>query len=411
MSACSGEALHYGNSMPIDEADRGALPRETDVLIVGAGPTGLTLACRLAQRGIRFVLVDAALAGGESSRAAVVHARTLEVLEAIEVSELLIGAGVVVPNFTVRDRDARLLALDFSQLPSRYPYTLMVPQNTTDALLAERLASHGAHIHRGLRAASLAQGEEQVTVELEDASGERFAIRARYAVGCDGMHSAIREAAGIGFAGSAYEESFVLADVHMKWPLPRDEVQLFFSAEGLMVVAPLPEDRHRIVATLDPAPEHPTQADIQQLLDRRGPRTSPAVVRDVVWSSRFRVHHRLAEHYRAGRVFLAGDAAHVHSPAGGQGMNTGIQDAMNLADALVSVLSGVADSAALDRYEAVRRPIAESVVRLTHRLTQVATLHGGAAMALRNGALRLAGRIPQFRRKLAMDLSELSTAR
>ena len=166
-------------------------------------------------------------------------------------------------------------------------------------------------------------------------------IRARYVVGCDGMHSVVREEAGIGFTGDRYQQSFVLADVRdATGRSPGDEVHLFFSPAGLVVVAPLPRDLYRIVATLDDAPERPALADVQALLDARGPVATPAVVGDVVWSSRFRVHHRLADVYRRGPVFLAGDAAHVHSPAGGQGMNTGIQDAMVLARLLADVLGG-----------------------------------------------------------------------
>jgi 2-polyprenyl-6-methoxyphenol hydroxylase-like FAD-dependent oxidoreductase len=216
------------------------------------------------------------------------------------------------------------------------------------------------------------------------------------------MHSTVRELSGITFSGDAYAQSFVLADVRMAWPVPDDQVTLWFSPEGLVVVAPLPGGRHRIVATLDDAPEHPTAADVQGLLDARGPRKQGAQVREVVWSSRFRVHHRLADHYRNGRIFLAGDAAHVHSPAGGQGMNTGIQDAIELAKVL-------ADGTDLDAYEARRRPVAAGVVALTHRMTRIATLRSRSLIAVRNAVLPLVGGLPPVRRGLAMNLSELST--
>lgn len=173
------------------------------------------------------------------------------------------------------------------------------------------------------------------------------------------------------------------------------------------MIAPLPGGLHRIVATLDSAPEHPSLAVIQQLLDTRGPITSAARIDTIVWSSRFRVHHRIADSYRAGRVLLAGDAAHVHSPAGGQGMNIGIQDALALGNALHAVVSGARDAVALDEYEQLRRPIARHVVELTDRMTRVATIPGRRKRALRNFMIRILDHIPAFRRSLAMDLAEL----
>ncbi|TYB44703.1 FAD-dependent monooxygenase [Actinomadura chibensis] len=382
------------------------LPATTDVLIVGAGPVGLTLAAALTARGADAVLLDRRAEGANTSRAAVVHARTLEVLEDIGVSDELVGRGVIVPRFTVRDGDRALLTVDFDGLPTRYPYTLMVPQDVTEEVLAARLRAAGGAVHRGREVVSLVQDEDGVTATTS--TGET--VRARYAVGADGMHSTVRELAGIGFAGAGYAQSFVLADVRLDWGLRPDEVQLFFAPAGLVVVAPLPGGRHRIVATMDDAPEHPALADVQALLDARGPRRRPGRVTEVVWSSRFRVHHRLADRYRAGRVLLAGDAAHVHSPAGGQGMNTGVQDAVALASRLAAVLAGDAPEASLDAYEAERRPVAEGVVAMTDRMTRAATANGAAARRVRNALLRVLDRVPAARRRMAMRLSELTAA-
>jgi len=381
------------------------LPETTDVVIVGAGPTGLTLAGILAREGVPFVLVDRLAEGSNTSRAAVVHARTLEVLEEIEVTDRLRAGGLVVPRFTLRDRDRVLLTIRFDGLSTRYPYTLMIPQNATEAILLSRLREMGGDVLRPHEVTDVRQDADGVTATVTADGGFRT-LRGRYLVGADGMHSVVRERAGVGFTGGTYEQSFALADVRMSWRIPGDEVMLFLSPDGLVVVAPLPGGRHRIVATMDDAPEHPDIADVQRLLDTRGPVAGAARVEEIAWSSRFRVHHRIVDRYRAGRILLAGDAAHVHSPAGGQGMNTGIQDAVALGRALTAVVRGAKESR-LDEYDRVRRPVAQRVVAFTDRMTRMATLRTPRARAMRNILVGLIGRIPAFRRFLAMELSEL----
>ena len=382
------------------------LPHETDVLIVGAGPTGLALAVTLQQAGIRPVIVDRLPAGQNTSRAAVIHAHTLEVLERIGVTDALERRGLPLTRFALRDHDKALLELDFSMLPSRYAQILMIPQDETEAILAERLASLGGSIERGVAARRIETDASDAIVHLDTPEGER-SIRARYVVGGDGMHSVVRDAAGIAFDGEAYAGSFVLADVHMDWGLS-DEVTLFFSPEGMGVVAPLPGNRYRIVAPVEDAAETPDAAFVQALLDARGPRRIPGRVRDVIWSSRFRVHHRVASRYRSGPLFLMGDAAHVHSPAGGQGMNTGLVDAVVLGQLLSDVLNGKAPETTLDLYEEKRRPAAAEVLELASRLTKIATVRSSPGRVLRNLALRIVGASPVFRRKLTLNLSGLA---
>jgi 2-polyprenyl-6-methoxyphenol hydroxylase-like FAD-dependent oxidoreductase len=383
------------------------LPTETDVVIVGAGPTGLTLAGLLAAEGLRFVLLDRLAAGLNTSRAAVIHARTLEVLEELRVSERLRSEGHVVPEFKLRDRDQVLLTLRFDQLPTRYAHTLMIPQYRTEAILLDHLRELGHDVCRPFAVSDVRQDSAGVNVTVAADGQAPQTIRARYLVGADGMHSIVRERAGIGFTGESYAQTFVLADVRMTWPLSDREVMLFVSPAGLVVVAPLPGGRHRIVATVDDAPEQPDNADVQQLLDARGPSRGTTRIHEIIWSSRFRVHHRLADRYRAGRILLAGDAAHVHSPAGGQGMNTGIQDAVALGHALAAVCYGRADERALDEYERVRRPVAARVVAFTDRMTRMATLRNSHARTMRNTALKFVGRLPVFQRWLTTELSGL----
>jgi 2-polyprenyl-6-methoxyphenol hydroxylase-like FAD-dependent oxidoreductase len=373
---------------------------DTDVLIVGAGPTGLTLAAVLAARGVRAAVIDRLTEGANTSRAAVVHARTLEVLEPLGVSQVLVERGLQAQRFTIRDRDRVLVPIGFDKLPTRYPYTLMVSQAVTEAVLLARFAELGGQVLRPRALVDLSQDESGATATLDDGSR----VRARYVVGADGMHSTVREHARIAFSGGSYGESFVLADARLTGGVPRDEVILYFSPAGMVVVAPLPGGVHRIVATVDEAPEQPDAAYVQALLDARGPQSERVRVREVLWGSRFRVHHRVADVYRAGRVLLAGDAAHVHSPAGGQGMNAGILDAVNLAGALVKALAG--DAAALDAYGAERRPVARQVVAFADFLTRLVTVRPGLR-ALRNLLLSALSWLPMFRGRLAWRLSGL----
>jgi 2-polyprenyl-6-methoxyphenol hydroxylase-like FAD-dependent oxidoreductase len=361
------------------------LTTNTDVLIVGAGPTGTALAITLQQAGVNHLLVDKLEQGQNTSRAAVIHAHTLEMLEELGVSGELAKRGMKLSNFVIRDRNRPLVHLRFDQLPSAYRYLLMLPQNETEKVLAERLAALGGSIRRGVSATAVLQQADGAQVTLKTPKGDAV-VNARYVVGGDGMHSIVRKAAGIDFEGGTYEESFVLADVQMQWSL----------------------GTFRSVATLDNAPEQPGISDIQALLEARGPTTGLNRVEGIVWSSRFRVHHRIAKSYRKGPFLLMGDAAHVHSPAGGQGMNTGIVDAVVLGRLLADVINGKQPDAALDSYGEVRRPAAEKVLGLAGLLTSMATVRSAPKRTLRNAILSLINRLPPVRRHLQMNLSGLA---
>ncbi|OQW41223.1 MAG: hypothetical protein A4S08_02535 [Proteobacteria bacterium SG_bin4] len=380
---------------------------KTDVLIIGAGPTGLALALSLKEAGIDCIVVERRLDIENTSRAAVIHAHTLDVLDELGVAQPLVEKGLKLTRFCMRDRGQKLLQLNFDKLPTEHPFLLMIPQDCTERILLEALLNAGGMVRWGATVEAIEQTPEGVTARIASSQGVNV-IQARYTIGADGMHSLVRQTAGIGFAGGTYEESFILADVDMDWPLGQSEVSLFLSPEGMVVVAPLPEEnRYRIVAAVDTAPEHPQLADIQALLDSRGPEYGTKV-RSVIWSSRFRVHHRLAERYSKGRLFLMGDAAHVHSPAGGQGMNTGLVDACLLGRMLADVLSGRCDERYLDCYELKRKPAAEEVLRIAGRLMGMATMQNAVKRRARNIVLRILNRLPSLKRKLEMNLSGLS---
>ena len=362
---------------------------------------------RCTARGISALIVDKLETGQNTSRAAVIHAHTLEVLEAIGVSQTLAYEGLKLTRFTLRDRDRKLVQLNFDELPSHYPHLLMLPQDSTERILREALADANQRVRWGATVEALRETSHGVEAIVHSKTG-RETLRARYVVGADGMNSLVRRTAGIGFSGSNYEDSFVLADVDMEWGLGRDEVMLFFSPAGPLVVAPLPNGSFRLVATLDNAPEKPGIPQMQALLDARGPTHGAAQISSVHWSSRFRLQHRVADHYRAGRLLLVGDAAHVHSPAGGQGMNTGLVDAVVLGKTLAEVISGRRKPEFLDEYERLRRPAAVQVLGLAGRLTNMATLKSAPRRLMRNAVLRTVGLLPVVRKRLQMSLSGLS---
>jgi 2-polyprenyl-6-methoxyphenol hydroxylase-like FAD-dependent oxidoreductase len=391
-----------------DSEGRKMLDSKTDVLIVGAGPVGMALAITLAKFGLRPLVVERATAHQTTSRAAVIHAHTLDILDRMGVASQMRSEGRLIEKFAIRERDRILAAFSFAGLPGNNKSLLMLGQDRTEAIMLAHLSNLGIRVAWGVTFVGLQDLGDRLAVELRTPEGPSV-VEAKYIVGADGMRSAVREACRIPFEGERYAQSFVLADVHIPGAEQYDEVSLFFSPEGLMVAAPLPGGRFRIVATVDDAPEKPDEKLIQSLIDTRGPR-SPNLgpVKDVTWASRFQVHHRLAKAYRKGRVFLAGDAAHVHSPAGGQGMNTGLVDAYTLGRLLADVLRGQADETHLAKYEVLRRPAAVQVLRLAGRMTDAALLRPKYGRMLRNAALSALGNSRSVRRRVEMQLSGLA---
>ncbi|MBB2201090.1 FAD-dependent monooxygenase [Gluconacetobacter tumulisoli] len=381
------------------------IPDHIDVLIVGAGPVGLALAAALCRSGVSACLLDRQAEGANTSRAAVVHARSLEMLEDIGATPLLLREGLKIPLFRVREHDRVLMEIDLGVTKTTYPFALTCPQNRTEAILLSRLVECGGTALRPVDVTAIRPVADGIEVDASMDGGVRT-VRAQWVVGCDGVHSLVRQQAGIGFVGGAYAEEFALADVHMSWPLDREEVSLFLSPDGLVVVVPLPGDRFRIVATVADAPDVPDVAYMQALLSARGPTGETMRVTDVVWGSRFHIQHRVATVMRKGRVLLCGDAAHVHSPAGGQGMNTGLQDAISLAASLARAVHD-GDEGDLDTWAARRLRIAREVVTMTDRMTRVATARSMPMRLLRNLVIGVVGRLPGMPERIAGKLAEL----
>jgi 2-polyprenyl-6-methoxyphenol hydroxylase-like FAD-dependent oxidoreductase len=384
---------------------------ETHVLIVGAGPTGLVLALELARRGVDFRLVDRAPERSRASRAIAVQARTLEMLDLMGLGgDTLQAKGHPVSGGSIFERSGtrRIVHIDFSDLPSRYPMMLLLPQWETEEVLQTALAARGGRIERGLELSAYSTSDRGLIARLSGPAGEARAIAAKWIVGCDGGHSRVREIAGISFAGSTYENVFALADLRIDGEIVEDEFQVFTHEDGPLAIFPLGGGLYRIVADNPPASfgDDPSLADCQALVDARGP--AGLRLRDPVWMSRARIHRRSAGQLRRGRVFLAGDAGNLHSPAGGQGMNTGMQDAFNLGWKLALATGGVASEDLLDSYEAERQPVEDAVVRASDFITRAVTLGPGAARFLRDHLAPLLTGLPAVERRIGENLAELT---
>ncbi|MFN7977428.1 MAG: FAD-dependent monooxygenase [Vicinamibacterales bacterium] len=355
---------------------------DVDVLIVGAGPTGLALAVQLRRWGVRFRIVDALADRRFESRALAVHARTLELLDTIGCADPLVALGRRPQSVQVHVSTPPLVVpVGRVQAPdTRFPFVLVVSQAETEAVLASWLEAQGVAIERGATAAIEAVESSGVRCTLTRASGgEAEAVSARYVVGCDGAHSMVRHAAGIPFEGDAYPQRFLLADLEVDGGLDTTAAHAFPGADAALLALPLGTPRTWRVIGIDGAggqADPPTEApltldEVQAFADRvTGGRLR---LREPIWLTRFRLHHRQAARYRSGRLFLAGDAAHIHSPAGGQGMNTGIQDAWNLGWKLALVCRDLGPEAWLDSYHDERHPVGAFLLRFTDRLFTVAT--------------------------------------
>ncbi|MFD3404637.1 FAD-dependent oxidoreductase [Kribbella sp. NPDC058693] len=373
-------------------------PRNAEVVVVGAGPVGLAVAVGLRLHGHDVVVIDKQAEGTNTSRACVIHPRTLEVLEPLGVTKQLVDRGLELEDFSIRAGDRKLIPVGFEDLPTQYPFVTMIPQPVTEQVLLDRLEELGGSVLRPYPATGLLQTPDGAEVTLDNGD----VIQAQYVVAADGMNSTIRELAGLRMPGNTLELSLSLVDIRVDGGLPTDEVGLYFAAAGLLVVAPLPDGSFRLVAEVHDAPEHPDIAFAQDLVDDRGPRGGHPKVTELVWGSRFRIHERVADEYRSGRVLLAGDAAHTHSPAGGQGMNLGLRDAVVLADALSTALAG--DDSGLDTYAKNSRAEAVRVIGLAHRLTRLANVPR-AIRPVRNAVLGLAGRVGKAQTGLAKQLA------
>ncbi|MFI0356845.1 FAD-dependent monooxygenase [Actinomadura sp. 9N407] len=373
-----------------------------DVLIVGAGPTGLLLAGDLAAAGVRCTVLERRTAELNLTRAFAVHARTLEQLDARGVATELVRTGRRVPVLRVFGS----ITLNLSRLPGRFPYVLITPQYETERVLEERALDAGARIAWGTELVGLKQDAGGVDVQVKDADGAERTLRAAYLVGADGARSTVRRLLGMPFPGRSVVRSVMLADVRLN-DAPREVLTVGAVGDAFAFVAPFGDGWYRVIAwnRHHQAPDsEPVHMDEIREVTRRALGTDHGM-HDPRWTSRFHSDERQVPAYRKGRVLLAGDAAHVHSPAGGQGMNTGLQDAANLGWKLAADLHGWAPPGLLDSYHDERHPVGQMVLRGSGALLRAALLEPRALRAVRVAVARVATGIGPVERRLAGAVS------
>lgn len=378
-----------------------------DVLVVGAGPVGLTLAAELLRHGVPCRVVDMNEGPSIWSKAAAVHARTLEVFEAMGVVDEALARGRQLHGVGLYAGQKRISHFSTDSMDSPYPFILGLSQRETEQILEKHLVALGGKVERNVELASFAREGEALVATLVHDGGRRETMRVGWLCGCDGAHSLVRRTLAVPFVGAAYEEAILQADVRIRWPfdVPEDEGMFFVSPHGPLGALPLlAEGRYRLLVLVPPE-EHvdPTLEQFQVLMDERGP--AGARVEDPAWMVAFRFHHRMVPRYRVDNVFLLGDAAHIHSPVGGQGMNIGIQDAFNLAWKLALVASGRGHASLLESYHAERHPIAAATVAATDVATKVATrvlgLKSPIAQKIRDELFGLAAWVPVVEGRIA----------
>ena len=380
---------------------------DTDILIVGAGPVGLFLANECARRGLQWRLIEASSSQSEYSKALAIFPRTLEILDMAGVVAPFLETANRVTSVGVMAHSRTLARMRFAPENSPYSFIAMVPQNDTERLLVQELGHKDGNVEYGTTFVSADQQNDCVNAKV-DVKGTAATVRASFVVGCDGSHSAVRHAVNLPLEGGEYAPAFMLADIETN-AMPSEVLQLCPSEYGPVAVFPMSATRQRIVATIEHAEgEAPSLDFVRKILVQRAP--SGIEARSLHWSSYFRVHHRHATQLRVGRIFIAGDAAHIHSPFGGQGMNTGLHDIWNLVWKLELFLNGLGNEQLLDSYTAERIPIIKDVIETTDHLTKVMGTPNKFVQALRDAVIPMVSRLAPFQHAFVQRLSELGIA-
>ena len=378
---------------------------DTDVLIVGAGPVGLFLANECARRGLRWRLIEERSSQSEHSKALAIFPRTLEIFDMAGIVAPFLENANRVTSVVVATQERTLARMRFEPVETPYSFVAMVPQDVTERLLVQELQRKGGNVEYETRFDAGEQEDDRVSVTV-DRKGELNKLTATFVVGCDGAHSQVRRALNLPLEGGEYDAAFMLADIEAKTTFPADELQLCPSEFGPVAIFPISAGRRRIVATIDqPEGDAPSLALVQRIIRQRAP--SGIEAHALHWSSYFHIHHRHAVQLRVGRIFIAGDAAHIHSPFGGQGMNTGLHDIWNLVWKLDLFLHGHGNEQLLDSYSAERLPVIKAVIETTDFLTKVMGTPNKIAQVLRDTVIPMVSHLAPFQHAFVQRLSEL----
>jgi len=383
---------------------------DTDILIVGAGPVGLFLANECARRNLRWRIIETHPSQSAHSKALAIFPRTLEIFDMAGVVQPFLQAANRVTSVAVITHGHTLAQMPFKPEETPYSFVAMVPQDVTEKILAEELQKKGGHVEYETTFISARQEDENDYVEVTlEHRGERTTVRAAFLVGCDGAHSAVRKSINIPLEGGEYADTFMLADIKTNNALPADQLQLCPSELGPVAIFPMSASRRRVVATVKKKEgDAPSLELVRKVLAERAP--SGIEVRSLHWSGYFHIHHRHAAKLRVRRIFIAGDAAHIHSPFGGQGMNTGLHDVWNLAWKLDLFLRRHGTEQLLESDSAERLPLIANVIATTDRLTKVMGTPSRFAQMLRNAVIPMVSRLAPFQHAFVQRLSELGIA-
>lgn len=367
-----------------------------DVLVVGAGPTGLFMAIECVRRGLTVRIIDKSPAPSDKSRAIAVQARILEIFDQIGIVDLFLKKGLKLKAANAVSNKHVLAHIPFEHLDSQFPFVLSIAQYDTEGILTEHLCKLGVKIERGVELLSFEEKKTQVIAQLSTGK-EEFS----WMIGCDGAHSTTRKGLGLAFDGKTFVKNFALADVQVEWEYPHDEFFLFFNETGILVAVPLPEEnRYRVIFQTEPTIE-----EAERLLKAYAGKD--VSVSNPRWITNFTINSRITEKYFSKRIFLAGDAAHIHSPAGGQGMNTGFVDVYNLAWKIALVHQKRAKVDLLETYDTERRGFGKKLLKATETASNMAMLKNPLLVGVRNFVFSSLTKMDAVKKKMTEIISQI----